>query len=99
MANLRDDILEVSVRDSGPGIAEEDRDRIFDAFFQGKRLQGGPVGGTGIGLSIVQECVQAYEGTVALDNSDGAGAKFVVRLPVNRSHGTMHTDIAMVANE
>lgn len=94
-ANLEDDTLVVSVRDSGPGIADEDRDHVFEAFFQGKRLQGGPVGGTGIGLSIVYECVQAYQGTVELDSSGGSGARFVVRLPVN--HG--RSEIPMVANE
>jgi len=94
-ASMEDDTLVLSVRDSGPGIAAEDRDHIFEAFFQGKRLQGGPVGGTGIGLSIVYECVQAYRGSVELDDTVGTGARFVVRLPVNQGRG----DMPMVANE
>lgn len=95
-AGIENDVLTLKVRDSGPGISPEDRDHIFEAFFQGKRLQGGPVGGTGIGLSIVQECVQAQHGTVEIaDEGSGTGACFIVRVPVNQSHGQM----ALVANE
>jgi two-component system sensor histidine kinase GlrK len=94
-AVVQDDVLEIVVRDSGPGVAEEDRSRIFEAFFQGKRLQGGPVGGTGIGLSIVNECVQAYKGSVRLEESEHTGAYFVVRLPVN----IQENELALAANE
>ncbi len=94
VAKVDDDVLTLAVRDSGPGIAPEDRNHIFDAFFQGKRLQDGPIGGTGIGLSIVQECVQAYHGTVELDESAGRGASFIVRLPVT----DVHSETPRVAN-
>jgi two-component system sensor histidine kinase GlrK len=95
VAGTENDILVLKVRDSGPGISAEDREHVFEAFFQGKRLQGGPVGGTGIGLSIVQECVFAHNGTVEIEDTAGGGAGFVVRLPVNQSHGQM----SLVANE
>lgn len=94
-AGVDGDILTLKVRDSGPGISSEDRDHVFEAFFQGKRLQGGPVGGTGIGLSIVHECVQAHGGSVEIEDAPGSGACFVVRLPINQSHG----QLALVANE
>ena len=88
--------LVIEVADSGPGVATEDAPRIFEAFYQGRRPQGGPVGGTGIGLSVVHECVQAHGGTVALvpqsaRHSAGRGeaalrgAHFVVRLPLRRA--------------
>ena len=51
-AELTDDALVIDVADNGPGVAEEDRGRIFEAFYQGRRPQGGPVGGTGIGLAL-----------------------------------------------
>lgn len=77
-----DPYFELEVGDSGPGIPEEERPRIFDAFFQGKREQGGQVGGTGIGLSVVLECIQAHDGTVELVDSDEfAGAHFRLRIP------------------
>jgi two-component system sensor histidine kinase GlrK len=74
--------------DTGPGVPEEERPRIFDAFFQGKRKQGGQVGGTGIGLSVVLECVQAHNGSVELINSDEfPGAHFRIHIPQKRDVG------------
>jgi len=85
-ADMEGDELVIEVADSGPGVAPEDRGRIFEAFYQGRRLQGGPVGGTGIGLSVVSECVQAHGGTVALKpDSELGGAHFLVRLPLRRA--------------
>ena len=88
--------LVIEVADSGPGVATEDAPRIFEAFYQGRRPQGGTVGGTGIGLSVVHECVQAHGGTVALLSQSARhsagrgeaalrGAHFVVRLPLRRA--------------
>ena len=78
--------LVLEVADTGPGVAPEDSDRIFEAFYQGRRLQGGPIGGTGIGLSVVAECVQAHGGSVELVSSDWPGAHFQVRLPLRRAN-------------
>jgi two-component system sensor histidine kinase GlrK len=77
--------LVIDVADDGPGIHPEDADRIFEAFYQGRRPQGGPVGGTGIGLSVVAECVQAHGGTVILLRDREEGAHFQVRLPLRRA--------------
>lgn len=93
-ARVRDDELVINVSDTGPGIAAQDRDRIFEAFYQGQRPQNGPVGGTGIGLSIVLECSQAYGGSVALVDSEVPGAHFCVRLPLMQEEA----ENAMVAN-
>ena len=72
--------------DTGPGIPEDESPRIFDAFFQGSLEQGGQVGGTGIGLSVVQECVQAHEGTVELvDTGEFPGAHFRIHIPQERA--------------
>ncbi len=71
--------------DTGPGIPEEEGPRIFEAFFQGRREQGGQVGGTGIGLSVVLECIQAHDGTVELIDSDEfPGAHFKIHIPQKR---------------
>jgi len=80
-AELTADELVIDVADNGPGVAEEDSGRIFEAFYQGRRPQGGPVGGTGIGLSVVAECVQAHGGSVELVKGQYSGAHFRVRLP------------------
>ena len=84
-AGMDDNELVVDVADSGPGVHPDDTDRIFEAFYQGRRLQGGPVGGTGIGLSVVAECVQAHGGRVELVRDDNPGAHFRVRLPLRRA--------------
>jgi two-component system sensor histidine kinase GlrK len=68
--------------DSGPGIPDDESPRIFDAFFQGRREQGGQVAGTGIGLSVVLECIQAHQGSVELIDSDEfPGAHFRIEIP------------------
>ncbi len=68
--------------DTGPGIPEHEAPRIFEAFFQGQQEQGGHVAGTGIGLSVVLECIQAHDGSVELVNSDEfSGAHFRIHVP------------------
>ena len=84
-AQLKGAELVIEVADSGPGIAPEDGARIFEAYYQGRRLQGGPVGGTGIGLSVVMECVQAHGGTLEqVKASQWSGAHFRFKLPLRR---------------
>ena len=74
--------------DTGPGIPEEESPRIFEAFFQGTREQGGQVGGTGIGLSVVLECIEAHNGSVELVDSDEfPGAHFRVHIPQQQDAG------------
>lgn len=75
-----DDLL-VEIADQGPGIPEDERARIFEAFYQGAAAAGALVRGTGIGLSVVQEFVQAHGGTVELVDGEFTGAHFRVRLP------------------
>ena len=71
--------------DTGPGIPQDETPRIFEAFFQGHQEQGGHIAGTGIGLSVVLECIQAHEGSVELVNSDEfSGAHFRIHIPQKR---------------
>jgi two-component system, NtrC family, sensor histidine kinase GlrK len=72
--------VRIDVRDQGPGVAEGDRGRVFEPFFLGERQPQDEVRGTGIGLSIVNEYVQAHGGRVAL-LSDSQGAHFQIELP------------------
>jgi two-component system sensor histidine kinase GlrK len=84
-AGMQGHDLVMDVSDDGPGVHPDDGDRIFEAFYQGRRPQGGPVGGTGIGLSVVAECVAAHGGSVELLRSGEPGAHFRVRLPLRRA--------------
>ena len=56
----------IDFADTGPGIAPDERDKVFDAFYSGNAPQGGPLKGTGIGLSVVREFVEAHGGTVEI---------------------------------
>jgi len=72
--------------DTGPGILADEGPRIFEAFFQGRREQGGQVAGTGIGLSVVLECIQAHAGSVELlDSREFSGAHFRIDIPQKRA--------------
>jgi len=84
-AGMQSHDLVMDVSDDGPGVHPDDGDRIFEAFYQGRRPQGGPVGGTGIGLSVVAECVAAHGGSVELLRNGEPGAHFRVRLPLRRA--------------
>ena len=71
--------------DTGPGIPEDESPRIFEAFFQGHQEQGGHIAGTGIGLSVVLECIQAHDGSVELVNTgEFSGAHFRIHIPQKR---------------
>lgn len=69
--------LILSVRDNGPGIAPEQRDRIFNPFFTTK-----PVGqGTGLGLSISDGIIREHGGRIRVESTLGGGATFIVEIP------------------
>ena len=70
----------IDLQDQGPGVAPADRERIFEPFFRGEVQPDDAVRGTGIGLSIVREYVQAHGGSVNL-LPDGPGAHFRIELP------------------
>jgi two-component system sensor histidine kinase GlrK len=72
-------ILEVA--DTGPGIPADERAHVFDAFYTGTVAPGGPVKGTGIGLSVVLEFVEAHGGSIELVHGVYRGAHFRIRLP------------------
>lgn len=78
---LVDNNLEITIADTGCGISDADKKRIFERFYQGGdgRSAGG---GTGIGLSLVAEFVRLHGGTVAVADSAVRGAVFTVTLPV-----------------
>jgi two-component system, NtrC family, sensor histidine kinase GlrK len=76
------DMALIEVSDSGPGIDLDEKDKIFQPFYQGRAPCLGHVQGTGIGLSIVREYVAALMGEVEVDRSSSGGALFRVRLPL-----------------
>lgn len=74
-------VLEVSVRDNGPGIPPEEHERIFESFYQIDKDFTGNVQGVGLGLALVKRLVAASGGTVQVHSELGRGATFVFTLP------------------
>lgn len=72
----------IEVADSGMGVAEEDRERVFTRFWRADPARSRASGGLGIGLAVVREIVERHGGTVGVHASDLGGAAFVIRLPL-----------------
>jgi two-component system sensor histidine kinase GlrK len=81
-ATDRDAILDVI--DAGPGIPAGERERVFEAFYQGAPASKGHVRGTGLGLSIAQEYAQSHGGRIRVLDSENAGAHLQVVLPLEQ---------------
>ena len=79
--------VEVRVTDTGPGIAPESLDRIFERFYRADthsaaRSRGLSGGGTGLGLAIARDLARAQGGEVSAENAEGGGARFTLSLPL-----------------
>ncbi|HET6923724.1 MAG TPA: ATP-binding protein, partial [Anaeromyxobacteraceae bacterium] len=70
-----DGMVEVAVRDSGPGIAPEARARLFEPFFTTKPT------GTGLGLTVSRAIARAHGGDIEVRNVESGGALFALRVP------------------
>jgi signal transduction histidine kinase len=75
--------VELRVSDQGPGIAEEDQQRIFQPFERADAVNG--KAGLGLGLHIVRQIVEMHGGTIRVESEPGDGATFIVRLPRARA--------------
>jgi PAS domain S-box-containing protein len=76
------DSLNYQIEDTGPGIPPEIRERVFEPFYTSKE----PGQGTGLGLSIAYGIVQDHKGEIKLEQGTGGGARFIIRLPVLKTH-------------
>ncbi|RMH65220.1 MAG: PAS domain S-box protein [Calditrichaeota bacterium] len=69
------DRLSIIIEDNGPGIKQEDINKIFNPFFSNKDF------GTGLGLAICKQIVDAHNGTIHVENRASGGARFIIELP------------------
>ena len=74
----------IEVADVGPGIPVAERERIFEAFYQGASAAKGHVRGTGLGLSIAREYAQAHGGNITVLDTGKTGARLKVELPLDQ---------------
>jgi signal transduction histidine kinase/ActR/RegA family two-component response regulator len=94
--------VEIHVRDTGCGIAEENIARIFEPFFSTKSVLGGgdnPESGTGLGLSVSYGIVQSHGGDIEVQSRTGKGSTFIVRLPKIPQRTRSYTDSYPVQTE
>jgi signal transduction histidine kinase len=77
------DCFEISVADSGPGIAPADQARIFDEFQQVDNTSTRQKGGTGLGLSISRHIVELHGGRITVDSEIGKGSTFRISIPIH----------------
>ena len=96
--STHDQFVRVTVRDQGPGISEQFRNRIFGKFAQADSSDTRQKGGTGLGLAISRELIERMGGTIGFDSVEHQGASFYFDLPECIAH-TVHpvTEIAPAA--
>jgi signal transduction histidine kinase len=89
VAGAKGQEIEIRVADRGSGIPPEEQKRVFDAFFRGRKAVQDQIHGTGLGLHLVKQIVEAHGGTVNVESQPEAGSTFIVRIPATR---TEHQD-------
>ncbi|MGD8639665.1 MAG: ATP-binding protein [Gammaproteobacteria bacterium] len=72
----------IDIVDDGPGISDDEKHRVFDAFFQGEAKSSGHIKGTGVGLSIVREFIEAHGGRITVSDNKPSGAHLSLLLPL-----------------
>jgi PAS domain S-box-containing protein len=79
------DWIEFSVRDTGPGLTQDQRARLFSAYAQAEEATARRYGGTGLGLAICRRLAEAMGGAISVKSAPGVGSEFRVRLPIGQT--------------
>ena len=87
VAQSQGDWIEIQVSDEGIGISEADQERLFERFYRAEAVRSSKRRGTGLGLHLVREIVEAHGGQVELTSQLGVGTQALVRLPRAASQG------------
>jgi two-component system OmpR family sensor kinase len=74
----------LEVADEGPGLTDEQAERVFERFYRGDPARSRSVGGTGLGLAIVAAIARAHDGDVEIERRDGSGVVFRVSMPARQ---------------
>jgi two-component system phosphate regulon sensor histidine kinase PhoR len=87
----------LAVADSGIGIGEEDLPHIFDRFYRVKGKATRHITGSGLGLALVKEVVEAHRGSIDVNSSPGHGTTFTMSFPLAEENGTPEKDLQVEA--
>ena len=82
-ARESDGEVEISVRDTGPGIEKKEIDYVFDRFYRLDKSRTRNSGGTGLGLSIAKALVEAQQGRIWIESEPGKGTNIIFTLPTH----------------
>jgi signal transduction histidine kinase/DNA-binding response OmpR family regulator/ligand-binding sensor domain-containing protein len=86
LENGFEEVLEITVTDTGSGIPEEEHGKIFDRFYQAESTLFTEGGGAGIGLALTYDLVKLMHGTIHVESTCGLGSTFTVRVPLGTQH-------------
>jgi heavy metal sensor kinase len=78
----KDESALITVRDSGIGISDEDRSRIFERFYRADKARSREIGGAGLGLAIAEWIIAQHRGQVTIESVPGQGTSFLVAFPL-----------------
>jgi signal transduction histidine kinase len=84
-----------SVKDSGIGISKEDIPHIFDRFFRVKGKATRHITGSGLGLALVKEVVEAHQGYIDVQSTPDVGTTFVLSFPLVQMNGTPVSELQL----
>lgn len=80
---LKNEVVYVSISDTGIGIEAENLEKIFSEFFQADHIRDEALGGTGIGLAITKRLVELHGGSIWVESEPGCGSTFIFTLPIH----------------
>ena len=78
--SIKNEIIQISIKDTGRGISENLKEKIFEPFFTTKEVGKG----TGLGLSISHGIIEKHKGIIEFKSEDGKGSEFIISLPLTQ---------------
>ena len=96
--NKEDGMAEIAIRDTGSGIPAEKLRKIFDPFFSTKQADAQGQGGTGLGLALCREVIEAHKGRIRVESTVGKGTTFTLRFPTVKAPSIATTSVSKKAD-